>query len=65
MVLSERAGAPRAVMDTWYRYMHNLQTANCLVGTIGQPYRRAASVPQGCPLSMQWLALVMRPMLLL
>lgn len=34
-----------------------------MAGGIGQPYRRQCSIPQGCPLSMMIVALIMRPWL--
>ena len=65
MRVAERAGAPRVVTATWYKFMAALRTHNCLVSNVGLPYGRSASIPQGCPQSMQWLCLTLRPLLLL
>ena len=63
--VAKHAGLPVAFLSAWYRLMHAMTTRNCLGAAVGQAYGRPASVPQGCPLSMCWLALVMRPAMLL
>eukprot|EP00969_Alexandrium_andersonii_P138206 6112293-Alexandrium_andersonii.AAC.1 len=66
VVLMARAGGvPERIMSPWYRLMQDMSTMNVLADTVGRPYHRATSIPQGCPLSMAWLSLVLRPMLLL
>ena len=38
---------------------------NTVAGGLGVPYRKRTSVPQGCPFSMMFTALLMRPWLLM
>eukprot|EP00969_Alexandrium_andersonii_P094118 4158224-Alexandrium_andersonii.AAC.1 len=42
--------------------MDGLQVRNSLVSGVGSPYQRPMGIPQGCPLSMVWLSMVMQPM---
>ena len=57
------AGMTTQILETYKRYQERLLVHNRLAGGIGQPYRRQCSIPQGCPLSMMIMALIMRPWL--
>ena len=65
VLLARRAGAPEAIISSWYRMLAGLRTYNSLCGTAGVLYGRPASIPQGCPLSMLWLNLALRPLIIL
>ena len=40
--------------------MENLEVHNSLAGALGKAHKHPAGIPQGCPLSMMFLAIVMR-----
>ena len=56
-----RAGMPHRILGAYMDFHKELQIRNSLAGTLGEPYKRKCSVPQGCPFSMMIIALVMRP----
>ena len=56
-------GAPAPIMSAWYRVMSSLRMYNVLAASVGEVYTRPMSIPQGCPLSMVFLAMVVRPMI--
>ena len=45
--------------------MENAAVHNAVAGGIGKGYRKTCSIPQGCPLSMAIIALLLRPWLCL
>ena len=52
------------LIRAWYSIMASMRTMNCLGGGgVGLPYARGASIPQGCPLSMLLMSMVLRPMI--
>ena len=59
------AGIPPQVLDAYRRYQENLIVHNSIAGGIGKGFRRRCGIPQGCPLSMLFTALLMRPWLLM
>ena len=64
LLVAARAGAPPALLRAWCSFLDRLTVHNCLAATIGRGYSRGASIPQGCPLSMVWLSLVLRPLVI-
>eukprot|EP00969_Alexandrium_andersonii_P373830 15484901-Alexandrium_andersonii.AAC.1 len=65
MRVAAAAGAPAPIMRAWHTIMDRMVTHNALADTIGVGYTRPASIPQGCPLSMALLSIVVRPLLLM
>ena len=59
--LAEAAGMPRRVLIAYKAFLEQLLVYNCLAGGVGTPYRRKCGIPQGCPFSMMFVALIMRP----
>ena len=59
--LAEAAGMPPKVLRAYKGYLESLILYNALAGGMGKPYRKKCGIPQGCPLSMVMLALIMRP----
>ena len=59
------AGMPEPIQKAYENYVEGLQMYNCLAGGIGSPYRRRRGIPQGCPLSMMIVAMLMRPWIVL
>ena len=59
--LALEAGVPPGLMDAYMRYQNQLSVHNSVAGGIGKGFRRRTGIPQGCPLSMQWMALILRP----
>eukprot|EP00969_Alexandrium_andersonii_P241142 10646484-Alexandrium_andersonii.AAC.1 len=57
------AGAPPAIMHAWHRVLADMRVVPVMADTIGTPFWRETGIPQGCPLSMAWLNLVLRPMM--
>lgn len=50
-------------MNAYMRYQDELSVRNSVAGGLGKGFRRRTGIPQGCPLSMQWMALILRPWL--
>ena len=63
--LAKAAGMPPEILVAYKRFQENLLVHNSLASTIGQPYTWEFSIPQGCPLSMMIVALMMRPWIML
>ena len=59
MVL-EKAGMPHGVLRAYMGYIENLEVRNTIAGGLGEAYVRPTSIPQGDPLSMMTVAIVMR-----
>lgn len=51
---------PRRVLEPYRRYQEASKVHKSLANSIGMPYRRECSIPQGCPLSVMVVALTMR-----
>ena len=62
--LAKEAGMPPAIIDAYVRFQELLVTRNTIHKGLGEPYRREAGIPQGCPLSMMYTALLLRPWIL-
>ena len=59
--LAIRAGMPRGILSAYMRFQEALLVHNSVAGGIGQGFLRRTGIPQGCPLSMLHMALIMRP----
>ena len=56
-------GMPRHILRAYASMAESLQAHNSIDGCIGRPHTRRCGIPQGCPLSMMFVALHMRPWL--
>ena len=56
----EAAGCPGKVLVANRAYMENVVSHNSIAGGLGKRYRKKASTPQGCPMSMAIKALLLR-----
>ena len=63
-LLMKAAGMPSGIIRAYRNFQENLVCHNTLAGCIGQPYKKAASIPQGDPFSMMLVALLLRPWIL-
>ena len=52
------AGMPEKVISTYSRFQDGLLVRNSVAGGIGKAYRKRASIPQGCPLSVFFMNLL-------
>ena len=59
--LAEAAGMPPSILSAYKRFQENLKVHNTISKGIGMPYNRKCGIPQGCPLSMMYASLIMRP----
>ena len=62
--LMQVAGMPPRVIQAYRSYQEQLHIHNSLALGIGQSHQRPTGIPQGCPLSMMLVALLMRPWML-
>ena len=58
--LARKAGMPEKVVGAYERFQEELTTMNTIMGGVGQPYKKPCGIPQGDPLSMMMVALLMR-----
>ena len=58
--LAGTAGMPSKVLSSYRRYQEGLTTRNAVAGGLGQPYTRYMGIPQGCPMSMMVIMLLLR-----
>ena len=58
--ISDVAGMPKKVLNTYRRYQETLQTRNAVAGGLGAPYTRYMGAPQGCPMSMMIIVVLLR-----
>ena len=58
-------GIPIGLLQAYQAFLDNLVFINSLAGGLGRPHRRACGIPQGCPLSMLFIAAMFRPWLML
>eukprot|EP00969_Alexandrium_andersonii_P203701 9000876-Alexandrium_andersonii.AAC.1 len=65
LAVALHAGCPTEGAGPWYRYLQGLSSYSSVGEGIGAPYKRRCAIPQGCPLSMMWIALLSRPLILL
>ena len=45
--------------------LDNLEVRNMINGGLGEAYRRPCGIPQGCPLSMVFVAFLLKPLLIM
>ena len=60
----ERSGFPMSILSAYERFMESLIVRNAVAGGLGQPYSRSCSITQGCPFSVTFVSLLLRPWLL-
>ena len=58
--LAEKAGMPTQVITAYRNFLENLNAYIDIGQGIGHKYSRKCGIPQGCPLSMSIVALLMR-----
>ena len=58
--LAGTAGMPSKVLDTYRRYQEGLTTMNAVAGGLWEPYKRFMGIPQGCPMRMMVIMLLLR-----
>ena len=59
--IATAAGIPHKILTAYISFQDNLSIFNNLALGLGTPYQRQNSIPQGCPLSMMFTALLLRP----
>ena len=55
---------PTRILKAYISMFENLKAHNAIAGCIGKAHTRSCGIPQGCPLSMMFVALHMRPWLI-
>ena len=60
---AEMAGMPKQVLRAYSKFAGGLKAHNRIDGCIRKAHTRKCGIPQGCPLSMMFVALHMRPWL--
>ena len=55
---------PSKVVQAYARYHENVSIHNSIAGGLGDACHKNCSIPQGCPFSMCFMALLMRPWIL-
>ena len=63
--LAKDAGMDLGVLSAYLRYQEGLQIHNSIAGGIGRAFCRRTGIPQGCPLSMLFVTLMLRPWLVM
>jgi hypothetical protein len=56
--IAKAAGMPMRVLEPYQRFMEGMSVRNTISDCLGEPYVRRCGIPQGCPLSMMFLAFV-------
>ena len=56
----EETGMPTRVLETYSKYLEALTIYNTIAGGLGEAYSKPTSIPQGDPLSMMVVAIIMR-----
>ena len=59
------AGFPSDILNAYLRFHDQLRVLNLLAGGYGKPFQKTFSIPQGCPFSMLFIAILLRPIILL
>ena len=62
--LLKEAGIPSRIVNAYRSFQEDLTLRNSLAGGLGEGYQRRCGIPQGCPFSMLYCALIMRPWIL-
>ena len=60
-VILALAGCPHRVLVAYIAYQEHCVVLNSFGGALGKPHQRQCGIPQGCPLSMCFIALLLRP----
>ena len=63
--LAKAAGMPVQILDAYRRFQEALLVHNTIAGGVGTGFKRRCGIPQGCPLSMMFTAVLMRAWILL
>ena len=63
-VILALAGCPHQVLIAYVAYQEHCVVYNSFGGCVGEPHRRRCGIPQGCPLSMCSISLMLRPWIL-
>ena len=63
--VARRAGIPEGVIRAYEGFQENMKIYNSITGGTGKPFKRKVAIPQGCPLSMMFVALIMRPWMMM
>ena len=63
LVLLAMSGLPARVLKAYFSYHQKLEVINCFQGVPGQRVHRQVSIPQGCPWSMAFSTLCVRPLI--
>ena len=58
------AGMPPKIVSAYLRFHRHLKVYNGIANGLGKAYHKECSIPQGCPLSMMIIALMLRPWML-
>ncbi len=58
-------GLPIGILNAYQSFLDNLVFHNSLAGGLGKPHKRICGIPQGCPLSMLFIAVLFRPWLVM
>ena len=58
-------GFPTGVLKAYTAFQEETLVHNSIAGTLGRPHRRKNGIPQGCPLSMLFVAFLLRAWILL
>ena len=56
----EIAGMPKEVLHAYMAFLNNIKVRNTVAGGLGEEYEKRTSIPQGDPMSMAVIALLMR-----
>ena len=59
--LARKAGMPSQILNAYIKYQESLKVHNTIAKGIGIAFSRRCGIPQGCPFSMMFSALIMRP----
>eukprot|EP00973_Karenia_brevis_P037047 5107313-Karenia_brevis.AAC.1 len=54
------AGLPSQVLIPYINFLENLKIYNGIAGSLGRPHGHHCGIPQGCPLSMIFISLLLR-----
>ena len=55
------AGLPEEILVAYANFQEQMLIYNSVHGSVGQSHKHPAGIPQGCPFSMIFIALLLRP----
>ena len=58
------AGFPMGILSAYQSYHENVNLYTSFHGSIGTPHKHRCGIPQGCPLSMIFISIMLRPWIL-